>query len=51
MSNEYKDWRNDREHEALEAIMKITEIFEDSSHDEDDVYRWVVDVLEEYGFL
>lgn len=54
MSNEYKDWFDDRAHEAWEDLTKIAELWEEwekARNSSFDFYWKIKKVLEEGGWI
>lgn len=50
MSNEMKDWYNERKDEAFDAICKIAEIYEDC-YVRDTVLEKIGNILRDYEFI
>lgn len=54
MSNEYKEWLNDRAYEALDDIAKIAELWEqyERTNNGSFEYYWKIrDILKEGGWI
>lgn len=51
MSNEYKEWEEDRKDEAWNTLHKIIEIVENPYYDEIDRDLEIYKILEEGGWL
>lgn len=51
MSNEMKDWIDERKDDALIAIGKIARIYEDYHCTESAVLKKVGEILKEYDFI
>ncbi len=51
MSNEMKDWLEDRKQDAWDCIGEITSIYEDYHNYSEDVYKKIEQVLAKYNFI
>lgn len=51
MSNECKDWFNERANEAWGCVSRIAEIYDDYHEYSEEVYEKVGQILREYGFI
>lgn len=50
MSNEYKDWLQDRYFDAYNAICEIAKIYDDYNYIDEEVMDKIGEILKEYGF-
>ena len=51
MSNEYKDWFDERANEAWDCVSQIAEIYDDYHEYSEEVYEKIGQILREYGFI
>lgn len=51
MSNEYKDWLEDRKCDAFDAINQIAPIYDDYHNYSEEAFEKIGDILRKYEFI